>query len=212
MSASRVLIPSFRAVSRRAAAPRSTFRRGYASGGHGGQKSSDMPWLVASVGITVPAVAWLLSAGGAGSPKKHADAADAHHAAPVPDEEKAPAVESGPSPSSDDKDNDDSGKNPPTNQQPQSGDPSAAHKSSQTGRAVPPAPADSSDMAADYEAKKQDHEGYKDAVGRRDTKVASSAEFPSKKLASEHPREDPLKGEGEAVRKGGPAKEEKEKE
>jgi hypothetical protein len=40
---------------------------------------------------------------------------------------------------------------------------------------------------------------------KRDTKVAtSSSDMPSKKVAGEHPREDPQKGEGEAKQKGGP--------
>lgn len=39
---------------------------------------------------------------------------------------------------------------------------------------------------------------------KRDTKVAtSSSEMPSKKASGEHPSEDPQKGEGEAVQKGG---------
>lgn len=49
--------------------------------------------LIGSVGVTVPGAAWLISK----HPKKSAahHGGDEHHAVPVPDEEKAPAVESG---------------------------------------------------------------------------------------------------------------------
>ena len=40
---------------------------------------------------------------------------------------------------------------------------------------------------------------------RRDTRMAtSSSDVPSKRASGEHPSEDPKKGEGEGVRKGGP--------
>ncbi|KAI1135663.1 hypothetical protein F5Y05DRAFT_167604 [Hypoxylon sp. FL0543] len=204
MSSSRVFTSTLRAVARRAAPAqrhsvvRSTARRGYASSGHGGsagaEKTSDLPWLIGSVAITVPAAAWLLSQ----SPSKKSDSHQ-HHDAPVPDEEKSPAVESGSSSSSSDDEN------PPTNQLPEDGNPLAAHESGQTGRQVPPTTADSSDMATDYEDKKGAQEQYKDMIRSKDTRVAaSSSDVPSKKAASEHPREDPQKGEGEGVQKGGP--------
>lgn len=42
---------------------------------------------------------------------------------------------------------------------------------------------------------------------RRETKVASSSsDMPSKKTGAENPSEDPQKGEGEAVKKGGSSK------
>ncbi|EXJ84152.1 hypothetical protein A1O3_04819 [Capronia epimyces CBS 606.96] len=44
---------------------RAVGRRGYASE-HGAKKSSDIPWLIGSVAVTVPAATWLLSQG----PKK----------------------------------------------------------------------------------------------------------------------------------------------
>lgn len=60
-------------------------------------------------------------------------------------------------------------------------------------------------MATNYEDKKEGQEQYKEMIERKDTKVAtSSSDMPSKKTAAEHPREDPQKGEGEAVKKGGP--------
>ncbi|KAI2629166.1 hypothetical protein GGS26DRAFT_115971 [Hypomontagnella submonticulosa] len=206
MASSRVFASALRSVARRTAAPasvhrqslvRSTARRAYASSGHGGsagaEKTSDLPWLIGSVAITVSGLAWLLSSG----PKK----ADAHHHdAPVPDEEKAPAVESGADSSSDNSDD-----NPPTNQLPKDGNPKAAHESGETGRKVPPPSADNTDMATNYEDKKEGQEQYKEMIERKDTKVAtSSSDMPSKKTAAEHPREDPQKGEGEAVKKGGP--------
>ncbi|OTA67946.1 hypothetical protein K449DRAFT_430053 [Hypoxylon sp. EC38] len=214
MSTSRVLTSTFRAVSRRAAPAqrqlvmRSTARRGYSSSSHGGsagaEKTSDLPWLITSVAITVPAAAWLLSSGpnkkSSSSSSSHHD--DDHHSAPVPDEEKSPAVESSSSESSSSSDNNN---NPPTNQQPQEGNPTAAHQSGETGKQVPPPSADNSDMATDYEDKKDAQEQYKDMIRDKDTRVAtSSSDVPSKKAAAEHPREDPQKGEGEGVKKGGP--------
>ncbi|XXH00707.1 glycine cleavage system H-protein subunit [Hypoxylon texense] len=199
MSTSRVFVSSFRAVARRAAprsAVRLAVRRGYASSGHGGsagaEKSSDLPWLIGSVAVTVPGVAWLLSTG----PKK----ADAHHhEAPVPDEEKAPAVESTPPASDSDSDSKEESSNDNNN-------PNAASESSQTGAQVPPPSADSTDPATNAGAKREAHEQYKETVERKDTRAASSAsDMPSKKAAAEHPREDPQKGEGEGVKKGGPS-------
>ncbi|KAI0099585.1 hypothetical protein F4776DRAFT_650082 [Hypoxylon sp. NC0597] len=213
MSTSRVLTSTLRAVARRAAPTqrqsimRSTARRGYSSssshgGSAGAEKTSDLPWLITSVAITVPAAAWLLSSG----PGKKADSHhDSHHSAPVPDEEKSPAVESSSSSSSsssEESSSDDD--NPPTNQHPNSGNPSAAHESGQTGRQVPPPSADNSDAATDYEGKREAQEQYKDMIRDKDTRVAtSSSDVPSKKTAAEHPREDPQGGEGEGVKKGG---------
>ncbi|KAI8960094.1 hypothetical protein F5Y11DRAFT_280812 [Daldinia sp. FL1419] len=229
MLTSRVFTSSLRTVARRSAAfpiqrqsvLRSATRRGYSSG-HGGsagaEKSSDMPWLIGSVVFTVPALAWLLSS----SPSKKTSS-HSHGGAPVPDEEKSPAVESGEDSSSDDSsstssptptpsesesesDSDSGDENPPTNQLPKDGNPKAAHISGQTGRQVPPTSADNSDMATNYEEKKDAQEQYKEMIRRKDTRVAtSSSDVPSKKGAAEHPREDPQKGEGEGVQKGGPA-------
>ncbi|KAI1801528.1 hypothetical protein F4811DRAFT_533706 [Daldinia bambusicola] len=254
MSTSRLFTSSLRTVARRTAASApaqrqlalsSTARRAYSSSGHGGsagaEKSSDMPWLIGSVAVTVPALAWILSSG----PDKKTSS-KTHGGAPVPDEEKAPAVESGddsssssassalssisstlsPSSSSDSSDksssSDDSSSSssssspsnynstetpPPTNQLPKDGNPLAAFGSSQTGRTVVPPAADNTDMATNYEDKKRGHEEYKEMIRRKDTRMAaSSSDVPSKKQATEHPREDPQKGEGEGVQKGGPAR------
>ncbi|KAF3056475.1 hypothetical protein GL218_06521 [Daldinia childiae] len=229
MSTSRVFTSSLRTAAKRATAStpaqrqsvlRSAARRGYSSSGHAGsvgaEKSSDMPWLIGSVVFTIPALAWLLSSSPSKKTSEHT-----HGGAPVPDEEKAPAVESGEDssssstpastpPSSDDgsdSDSDsDSDENPPTNQLPKKGNPKAAFGSSQTGRQVPPTSADNSDMATNYEEKKGAQEEYKEMIRKKDTRVASSSsDIPSKKGAAEHPREDPQKGEGEGVQKGGPA-------
>ncbi|KAI0833095.1 hypothetical protein F5Y06DRAFT_280808 [Hypoxylon sp. FL0890] len=220
MSSSRVFTSTLRAVARRAAPTqrqsiiRSAARRGYAaSGSHGGsagaEKSSDMPWLITSVAITVPTATWLISQG----PSRKKGDSHSHHSAPVPDEEKSPAVESPPSSSSSsesssstsESSSSESEDNPPTDQSSEEGNPLAAHESAQTGRQVPPTTADSSDMATNYEDKQGAQEQYKDMIRSKDTRVAtSSSDVPSKKAASEHPREDPQKGEGEGVQKGGP--------
>ncbi|KAI1098859.1 hypothetical protein F4804DRAFT_323660 [Jackrogersella minutella] len=196
MSTSRVFTPTLRTVVRRSARAfanrqtilRSGARRGYASnkpGSAGAEKTNDMPWLIGSVALTVPALAWLLS----GSPKQ----ADAHDDPHTPGGEPEPGSDS---PGADTPDSE-----PPTGDS----NPQAAQSSSGTGQNVPPAAADSSDLATDYAGKKAAHEEYKDVVRRKDTRVAtSSSDMPSKKTAAEHPREDPLKGEGEGARKGGP--------
>ncbi|KAI2471966.1 hypothetical protein F4781DRAFT_385642 [Annulohypoxylon bovei var. microspora] len=214
MSTSRAFTSALRTVSRRAAqapasrklAVRSATRRGYASSGHGGsagaEKSSDMPWLIASVGVTVTGVAWLF-AGPSKKASAHHDSAAAHHEPePEPGPEPAEPAESEspetppPSPSSEPESGTES--KPKSNSQ-------AANASSQTGQKVPPPPADNSDLATDYEAKKAAHEDYKGMVERKDTRAAtSSSDVPSKKTAAEHPREDPQRGEGEGVKKGGP--------
>ncbi|KAI2784958.1 hypothetical protein F4815DRAFT_144533 [Daldinia loculata] len=230
MSTSRVFTSSLRTVARRAAAStpaqrqsalRSAARRGYSSSGHAGsagaEKSSDLPWLIGSVVFTIPALAWLLSSRPSKKTSEHT-----HGSAPVPHKEKAPDVESGEDssssstsstpastpPSSDDgsESESDSDENPPTNQLPEDGNPEAAHGSSQTGREVPPTSADNSDMATNYEEKKDAQEDYKEMIRQKDTRTAtSSSDVPSKKADAEHPREDPQKGEGEGVQKGGPA-------
>ncbi|KAI0849097.1 hypothetical protein F5Y00DRAFT_236591 [Daldinia vernicosa] len=246
MSTARVFTSSLRAVvGRRAAASapaqrqsvlRSATRRGIFSGGSssgppppgslGAELSSDLPWFIASVVVTAPALAWLMTRG----PKK----AIAHTPGGAPGgapvlveavvvEEKDPAVESNqdsdtsstpastpPESETGSDTNSDSDSNespPPTNQLPEEGgNPQAAHTSSQTGGQVPPPSADNSDMATNYGEKKEAQGGYKEMIRHKDTRAASSSsDLPSKKGAAEHPREDPQKGEGEAVQKGGPA-------
>ncbi|KAI1469802.1 uncharacterized protein F4812DRAFT_303817 [Daldinia caldariorum] len=224
MSTSRLLTSSLRTVARRTAAyaparrqlaPRSAARRAYSSSEHAGsagaEKSSDMPWLIGSVTVTAIGLAWILSPG----PVKKTSS-KTHGGAPVPDEEKAPAIESGedsssspPSPPSSESSpessspSDSSDSSSSETPAPQDGNPQATFGSGQTGRQVPPPSADSSDMAAGYEEKKDAHERDKAMMERKDTRVAaSSSDVPSKKTAAEHPREDPQKGEGEGAKKG----------
>ncbi|CAJ2507157.1 Uu.00g083430.m01.CDS01 [Anthostomella pinea] len=187
-----------RVVPRQLARPAA--RRGYADAPHkAASKSSDLPWLIGSVGITGLGAAFLL-ASGPQQKEKHADAkhdAAVEHAASHPDpaaEENDDSPESKGEESKDEVD------------KPGQGDPKAAHKSGQTGRQVPPPSADNSDLATNWDEKKEGQEQYKEMVRQKDTKVAaSSSTMPSKKTATEDPREDPKKGEGEAVQKGGPA-------
>ncbi|KAB8238051.1 hypothetical protein ETB97_006073 [Aspergillus alliaceus] len=89
-----------RAASRR---PTQQFaRRTYASeSSHGVQKSSDLPWALASIGLGVPAAYYLISSG---PEKKPHGAHGDHHEAVVETEkkeEKAPAGESEPQPDRD---------------------------------------------------------------------------------------------------------------
>ncbi|GLA28290.1 hypothetical protein AnigIFM63326_005861 [Aspergillus niger] len=72
-------------------------RRGYAQS-HDAPKSSDLPWLIASLGLGVPTAFYLLQSG----PKKtphHGH--EAHGAGHVEKEEKAPAGEATPQPDRD---------------------------------------------------------------------------------------------------------------
>ncbi|KAI1772903.1 hypothetical protein F4818DRAFT_128087 [Hypoxylon cercidicola] len=200
MSASRVLASSFRAVARPSAAQsvaHTALRSGYSSIGkyassrsrYNHELAGDVPWFIGSVGFTVAGLTWLLSRPG------EVGGGDAHGGAPVPDEEKAPAVESTPSTPSPSSDED--SETPPTN-------PDAAHGSPETDGQAPPPSADSSDEATDHEDKKEAHEGY-EMVPREDTGVAtSSSDVPSTQTAPEHPHENPQKGEGGAMEKGEP--------
>ncbi|KAI0376631.1 hypothetical protein F5Y04DRAFT_265971 [Hypomontagnella monticulosa] len=212
MASSHVLASALRSVARRATASapvhrhsllRSAARRSYASTGHGhAEKTSDMPWLIGSVAVTVPGVAWLLSSG----PSKKADAHH-HDDASAHGEEKAEAVDSSAEgSSSSESDEKSSSSSESSDDKPaKDANPQASQGSSQTGSKVPPPSADNTDLATNSEDKKEAHEQYKEVIERKDTKVAtSSSDMPSKKTAAEHPREDPQKGEGEGVKKGGP--------
>ncbi|KAG9791528.1 hypothetical protein KCU88_g975, partial [Aureobasidium melanogenum] len=71
-------------------------RRGYASE-HGTQKSSDLPWLIGSVAVTVPAASWLLSQGPKTSDHGHHDeshATEKHEEAPAEESTEQPTEES----------------------------------------------------------------------------------------------------------------------
>ncbi|KAE8160426.1 hypothetical protein BDV40DRAFT_290176 [Aspergillus tamarii] len=89
-----------RAASRR---PAQQFaRRTYASeSSHGVQKSSDLPWLLGSVGLGVPAAYYLLSSGPEKTP--HGGHGDHHEAVKETEkkEEQAPAGETEPQPDRD---------------------------------------------------------------------------------------------------------------
>ncbi|KAI0123158.1 hypothetical protein BJ170DRAFT_599130 [Xylariales sp. AK1849] len=175
---------------------RSAARRGFASQ-HDAAKSSDMPWLIGSVAITVPAAAFLISNGPKKAETHGASAREEHGEQPGEDD---PGQES---PEGEESKDEGASKDELPN-----GDNKSAHKSGQTGQDVPPPPADNSSGSENTEEKKEKHEEYKETVEKRDTKAAtSSSDMPSKKTAGEHPREDPQKGEGEAKQKGGPSKE-----
>ncbi|KAK5627466.1 hypothetical protein RRF57_003181 [Xylaria bambusicola] len=84
-------------------------------------------------------------------------------------------------------------------------DPSNTDKATSVGQAVPPAPSDNRDLAEDWEQRKEGQKELNEQIRAGDTKVAtSSSQAPSKRTQGEDPREDPKKGEGEAVKKGGP--------
>ncbi|KAK9783665.1 hypothetical protein AB5N19_04163 [Seiridium cardinale] len=177
--ASRWIVPSQLA--------RPVARRGYASQ-HSAAKSSDLPWLIGSVGVTLPGLAYLLSNG----PQK-ADTGGSidHHKSHTK--------------GSSDDDSEQTPSKSKSDEGSEGGEPESSHKSAQAGQDVPPPPSDNSSLAENTEDKKKAHEEYKETMEKRDTKVAtSSSDMPSKKTAGEHPREDPHKGEGEANQKGGP--------
>ncbi|GAB1199513.1 hypothetical protein BDV32DRAFT_119205 [Aspergillus pseudonomiae] len=98
-----VLRASARAVGAASRRPAQQFaRRTYASeSSHGVQKSSDLPWLLGSVGLGVPAAYYLLSSGP--EKKPHGDHGDHHEAVKETEkkEEQAPAGESEPQPDRD---------------------------------------------------------------------------------------------------------------
>ncbi|KAH8203496.1 hypothetical protein TruAng_002367 [Truncatella angustata] len=184
-----------RAASRQAQSARLGARRGYASQ-HGASKSSDMPWLIASVGVTIPGVAYLLSSG----PVK----AETHGASARESKGESPSTNDDPGQTSlQTSGGDNSGATP--NKAPMKGD---NKETAQPGQDVPPPSSDNTSMSENFDEKKEKHEDYKETVEKRDTKVAtSSSDMPSKKTSSEHPREDPQKGEGEAKQKGGSSNE-----
>ncbi|KAE8133537.1 hypothetical protein BDV38DRAFT_286721 [Aspergillus pseudotamarii] len=97
-----LLRASARAVGAASRRPAQQFaRRTYASeSSHGVQKSSDLPWLLGSVGLGVPAAYYLLSSGP--EKKPHGGHEDHHEAVKETErEEQAPAGESEPQPDRD---------------------------------------------------------------------------------------------------------------
>ncbi|RYP07580.1 hypothetical protein DL765_009117 [Monosporascus sp. GIB2] len=183
-------------------------RRGYASAHGGAAKSSDLPWLIASAAITVPAAAYLLSKGPGKGTSAHHGGSETPSGAPISPDDESPAVES--SGDSKQQDQGDSGEDSggakfsQTNSLPEDGDPKAGQTDA-TGREVPPAAASSASIAENWDEKKEGHENYKAASRAGETKMfSSSSDSPSKKTMTEDPREDPKKGEGAAAQKGGP--------
>ncbi|KAE8336831.1 hypothetical protein BDV24DRAFT_167880 [Aspergillus arachidicola] len=98
-----LLRASARAVGAASRIPaRQVARRTYASeSSHGVQKSSDLPWLLGSVGLGVPAAYYLLSSGP--EKKPHGGHGEHHEAVKETEkeEEQAPAGESEPQPDRD---------------------------------------------------------------------------------------------------------------
>ncbi|KAI1500558.1 hypothetical protein F5X99DRAFT_385814 [Biscogniauxia marginata] len=201
------------AVPRQCARPTAITRRGYASSqgvAHDAAKGSDLPWLIGSVVVTVAGLAAIFSPGSSsssGGHSSHGDEASSHddhkEAEPSHDDEtqqqeqqgqqEEPAAESSSSSESSEKEEGKSGNDKSAG----APNPEAKHKSSQTGAAVPPSSADNSDLAENWDAKKEGNEEYKKTIEDKQTRVASSSSsYPSKKTASEDPREDPKKGEG----------------
>ncbi|KAI2623094.1 hypothetical protein GGR54DRAFT_596576 [Hypoxylon sp. NC1633] len=239
MSTSRVFSSALRTTLRRVAPAHRqllrhpAIRRSYASSGHGGsagaEKSSDLPWLIGSVGITVPAVAWMLSTGPSKKAKPRSDTG--HHydtsasksesdegedsadesssssdsSSSTSDEEDSAAQDTPDESSSSSSDSDgdsDSNSDSDADSKPKS---KSKNKNKPNSSSLPPPSADNTDPATNADDKKAAHEDYKDMIRRKDTKMASSSsDMPTKRTAGEHPREDPQKGEGEGVQKGGP--------
>ncbi|KAI0977161.1 hypothetical protein F4678DRAFT_4642 [Xylaria arbuscula] len=179
-------------IKRQAVPPASVLKRGYVSAHSVAENTSDLPWLIGAVGVTGVGLAFILS-GNKASP--------AHHEGGHSKEEQAHP----PKPSSSDSEPQSPDDKPEGDNSAPKGaaDPSSPGKSSQGGQNVPPPAADSSDLAENWDEKKEGHEELKTQTRGGETKAAtSSSATPSKKTASEDPREDPQKGEGEGVQKG----------
>ncbi|TGJ81231.1 hypothetical protein E0Z10_g7534 [Xylaria hypoxylon] len=178
----------------------SVSRRGYA-GAHGAaQKTSDTPWLLGAVGFTAAGLAYLRL--GSAAPSGAHASADHHKKDEHKDEHKE--TSSSPSESESESKSDSQQDENPDNSAPKgAADPNVPGKASQSGQNVPPPSADNTDLATKQDEKKQGHEEFKETTRAGETKAAtSSSTAPSKKTAAEDPREDPKKGEGEAVQKG----------
>ncbi|KAI1362070.1 hypothetical protein F5Y08DRAFT_313094 [Xylaria arbuscula] len=186
-------------------------RRGYASIHGAAENTSEMPWLISSVGVTVVGLAYLMSgapkgAGGSHGPEAKEAIAQRHEAEAATHHDKSDSGASQPTTADDDNDKDND-KAPEDNKDsaPKGGDdPSNPGKQSQGGQNVPPPAGDNRDLAEDWEQRKEGQKELNESAKEGHTKVAtSSSQTPSKKTATEDPREDPQKGEGEAVQKGG---------
>ncbi|KAH8161326.1 hypothetical protein CIB48_g6913 [Xylaria polymorpha] len=200
---------ALRALTRRQAVlarPALVTRRGYASAHGAAQKSSDMPWLLSSVGFTAVGLSFLIAnrpkTSSAGHGPKSADAAiEAHHeekgdgdkasSGSEDDEKQQKQVEE------EKKSEDDAPKG--------AADPSASDKASQSGQDASPPSGDHTEPETKLDEKKQGQEESKETTGKGETKAAtSSSTTPSKKTQAENPQEDPQKGEGETDQKGSP--------
>ncbi|KAI1283573.1 hypothetical protein F5Y07DRAFT_350013 [Xylaria sp. FL0933] len=167
-------------------------RRGYASVHEAAEKTSDMPWLVGSIVVTAVGLAYLLSGPSAAAGSR----SDLHHEIEV----REHTTRSGEPPHTPD-DKPEGDNSAPLGAK----DPSSPDKASAKGQEVPPPPSDNSDLAENWEERKKGHQEFKERTRAGETKVAtSSSTAPSKKTNAEDPREDPKKGEGEAIQKGGP--------
>ncbi|KAI1818137.1 hypothetical protein GGS20DRAFT_391937 [Poronia punctata] len=167
-------------------------RRGYSSAQGAAAKSSDMPWIIGSVAITVPTVGYLMMRGGQGSSghdqNEEKKAIEAEPQAHTGSDESAPPGE---------------GKSENKTGPKGGSDPNSPAKRSMTGQNVPPPPGDNADLAENWDEKKEKKQEFDELVKKGETRVAtSSSTAPSKRTSGEHPREDPQKGEGEAVQKG----------
>ncbi|KAI0396869.1 hypothetical protein F5Y17DRAFT_418136 [Xylariaceae sp. FL0594] len=210
MSASRAFAQRSSAALRtltRKAAP--AVRRGYASPSDAAHatanKTSDLPWMIAAVGVTGVGAAYLGFGPGAGKGQaKHGHGVNVDHEAKAEIEEtpqkftggdpKAPAGE---------------GKSEDKTGPKGAADPASPGKRSAVGQNVPPASGDNSSLAENWEEGKEKKQEFDEAIRSGQTRVAtSSSEAPSKRKGGEHPREDPQKGEGEAVKKGSSKEEE----
>ncbi|KAI0431961.1 hypothetical protein F5Y09DRAFT_175133 [Xylaria sp. FL1042] len=167
-------------------------RRGYVSAHEAAEKTSDMPWLITSTVVTVLGLTYLLS----GNPPASGSRPALHHETEKREHSTPPGT--GPESPLDKPEGDDS---VPRG----AADPSSPDKASPVGQNVPPPPADNSDLATNWDERKEGHEELKEMTRAGETRLAtSSSAVPSKKTAGEDPREDPKKGEGEAIKKGGP--------
>ncbi|KAK7955335.1 hypothetical protein PG988_016029 [Apiospora saccharicola] len=210
---------SLRTLTRRSVTPTARVsRRSYASEHGPDHKSSDLPWMIAAGGVTVAGLAYLLPSG-AGSKKSeghsvsrsHGEAKEGeeHHTTTPASTQRKDKSDDGEAESQDTSSEEEKNEDAPKSDKDSSsgGDPKASHGSSQTGSQVPPPSADNKSAAEASGDKKEAHEADKKTMEKRETKVASSSsDMPSKKTAAENPSEDPKKGEGEAVKKSGSAK------
>ncbi|KAI8630314.1 hypothetical protein F5Y19DRAFT_59858 [Xylariaceae sp. FL1651] len=189
---------SRQSLTRHTAFPGAAAKRSYASAHGEAQKSSDLPWLIGSVTVTVPALAYLISNGPKRSASHGPKAGEKHGAS------EGTRAKGEDTPPKDHPDNNDQANGEGGDDSRGGGkDPQAPGKASMSGQNVPPPSADNRDLAEKWDEAKEGHEQYKETIEAKQTRTASSSsEMPSKKTATEDPREDPQKGEGEGAQKG----------